>query len=163
MLQEAKFLTQRIRNLIEKKLAKKDYDGDGKLETPDQEWKGSRDKAIKKAVGKKVDEKKKPSAGLSKSKKSAVVKKAKAGGDIGKKGKGFEKVEKAAKAGGARDPEAVAAAAMWKNIPREESVELDEKKLAKKDYDGDGKLESPEQEWKGSRDKAIKATKKKEK
>lgn len=31
------------------KLAKKDYDGDGKLETPEQEYKGSKDKAIKKA------------------------------------------------------------------------------------------------------------------
>lgn len=56
----------------------------------------------------------KPSAGMTKKEKSAVVKKAKAGGDIGKKGKGFEKVEKAAKAGGAKDPKAVAAAAMWK-------------------------------------------------
>ena len=27
--------------------SKKDYDGDGKLETPEQEWKGSRDEAIK--------------------------------------------------------------------------------------------------------------------
>ena len=34
----------------------------------------------------------KPSAGLSKEKKSEVVKKAKKGGDIGKKGKGFEKI-----------------------------------------------------------------------
>ena len=32
-----------------KKLAKKDYDKDGKLETPAQEYKGSKDKAIKKA------------------------------------------------------------------------------------------------------------------
>lgn len=56
----------------------------------------------------------KPSAGMTKKEKSAVVKKAKAGGDIGKPGKGFAKVEKAAKAGGAKDPKAVAAAAMWK-------------------------------------------------
>jgi len=61
---------------------------------------------------------KKPSAGLSKKKKSATVKKAKKGGDIGKKGKGFKKVAAAAKKGGAKDPEAVAAAAMWKNVPR---------------------------------------------
>ena len=61
---------------------------------------------------------KKPSAGLSKKKKSATVKKAKKGGDIGKPGKGFKKVAAAAKKGGAKDPEAVAAAAMWKNIPR---------------------------------------------
>ena len=35
----------------EEKKAKKDYDGDGKLETSKQEWKGSRDNAIKKAMG----------------------------------------------------------------------------------------------------------------
>jgi len=61
---------------------------------------------------------KKPSAGLSKKKKSAIVKKAKKGGDIGKKGKGFKKVATAAKKGGAKDPDAVAAAAMWKNVAR---------------------------------------------
>jgi len=58
--------------------------------------------------------KKKPSAGLTKKEKSAVVKKAKAGKDIGKKGKGFSAVEKKAKESGAKDPKAVAAAAMWK-------------------------------------------------
>ena len=55
-----------------------------------------------------------PSAGMTKKEKSAVVKKAKAGKDIGKPGKGFEKVEKAAAKGGAKDPKAVAGAAMWK-------------------------------------------------
>lgn len=63
--------------------------------------------------------KKKPSAGLSKKEKSAVVKKAKAGKDIGKKGKGFKDVVAKAKKSGAEDPEAVAAAAMWRNIKRE--------------------------------------------
>lgn len=58
--------------------------------------------------------KKKPSAGLSKKQKSAIVKKAKSGKDMGKKGKGFEKTVKAAKKSGARDPEAVAGAAFWK-------------------------------------------------
>ena len=33
-----------------KKMATKDYDGDGKLETSEQEYLGSRDKAIKKAM-----------------------------------------------------------------------------------------------------------------
>jgi hypothetical protein len=61
-----------------------------------------------------LDEAAKPSAGLTKKEKSAVVKKAKAGEDIGKKGKGFEKVEKAAKKSGAKDPKAVAGAALWK-------------------------------------------------
>lgn len=60
----------------------------------------------------------KPSAGLSKKKKSAVAKKARKGGDIGRKGKGFKDVVDNAKKWGADDPEAVAAAAMWKNIKR---------------------------------------------
>lgn len=59
-----------------------------------------------------------PSAGLTAKQKSEVVKKAKAGKDIGKAGKGFEKVVKKAKEYGATDPKAVAAAAMWKNIKR---------------------------------------------
>ncbi len=61
----------------------------------------------------------KPSAGLTKKKKSEIVKKAKKGEDIGKKGKGFEKIEKKAKKSGAKDPKAVAASVMWKNIKRE--------------------------------------------
>ncbi len=64
-------------------------------------------------------EESKPSAGMTKKEKSAVVKKAKAGGDIGKPGKGFKEVEKAAKKGGAKDPKAVAAAAMWKQQAKE--------------------------------------------
>lgn len=64
------------------------------------------------------EDKKKPSAGLTKKEKSAVVKKAKAGKDIGHEGKGFKEVEKKAKESGAKDPKAVAATAMWKNIKR---------------------------------------------
>ena len=37
---------------LQEKMAKKDYDGDGKIETGTQEYMGSRDKAIKKAMGK---------------------------------------------------------------------------------------------------------------
>jgi hypothetical protein len=62
-----------------------------------------------------VNEAKKPSAGMTKKEKSAVVKKAKAGKDIGKKGKGFAALEKKAKESGAENPKAVAAAAMWKS------------------------------------------------
>ena len=40
------------RPYLEGKMAKKDYDGDGKVETGTQEYMGSRDKAIKKAMGK---------------------------------------------------------------------------------------------------------------
>ncbi len=39
---------------LEGKMAKKDYDGDGKIESGTDEYMGSRDKAIKKAMGKKV-------------------------------------------------------------------------------------------------------------
>lgn len=58
--------------------------------------------------------KKKPSKGLSKKKKSAIVKQAKKGKDFGKKGPGFEKIVKAAEKSGAKNPEAVAGAAFWK-------------------------------------------------
>ena len=64
-------------------------------------------------------EESKPSAGLSKAKKSAVVKDAKAGKDIGKPGKSFDKVAKSA--GGGEKGKKIAAAAMWKNI--KESVQ----------------------------------------
>jgi hypothetical protein len=60
----------------------------------------------------------KPSAGLNKKQKSAIVKKAQAGKDIGKKGSGFAAVEKSAKASGADNPKAVAAAAMWKGAAK---------------------------------------------
>ena len=62
--------------------------------------------------------KKKPSAGLTKKQKSATVKKAKSGKDIGKKGKGFQKLaSKAAKEyGSAEKGKKVAAAAMWKGV-----------------------------------------------
>jgi hypothetical protein len=59
---------------------------------------------------KKIDEA--PSSGLSAKAKSTVVKKARAGKDIGKKGKGFAKVAKAA--GGGEKGKKIAAAAMWK-------------------------------------------------
>jgi hypothetical protein len=95
----------------------------------------------------KYDESAKPSAGLSAAKKSATVKKAKAGGDIGKPGKGFDKLAK--KAGGGEKGEKIAAAAMWKNI-KETTAYMAEKKVATKDLPGkqekldvdkDGKLE----------------------
>lgn len=75
---------------------------------------------IKKHLEKDLNEKKKPSAGLTKAQKSSVAKKAAAGKDIGKKGKGFEKVAKAAEKqyGSKEAGERVAAASMWKNIKR---------------------------------------------
>jgi hypothetical protein len=71
----------------------------------------------------------KPSAGLSKEKKSAVVKKAKAGGDIGKPGKSFDKLAKSA--GGGEKGKKIAAAAMWKNI-KETTAYIEEKKAVEK-------------------------------
>lgn len=65
-----------------------------------------------------LEEKKKPSAGLSKAQKSTIAKKASAGKDIGKKGKGFAAIEKKAKESGADNPKAVAAAAMWKGAAK---------------------------------------------
>ena len=85
----------------------------------------------------------KPSAGLSKAKKSAVVKDAKAGKDIGKPGKSFDAVAK--KAGGGEKGKKIAAAAMWKNI--KEGVKVAEaSKKAKPDFldmDKDGDKKEP--------------------
>ena len=66
------------------------------------------------------EKKKKPSDGLSKEKKSKIANKARKGGDIGKKGKGFDAVAaKAAKRYGSEEAgKRVAAAAMWKNAKR---------------------------------------------
>jgi hypothetical protein len=145
------------------KFDKSQYDGD-REEPADSKSKphpkGHLNKMLRKKLGepeKKVDESK-PSAGLSAAKKSAVVKKAKAGGDIGKPGKSFDKVAKAA--GGGKKGEKIAAAAMWKNVKETvayvaEKAEVEKK--AKKDYDGDGKVESGKDEYMGSKDKAIKA------
>jgi hypothetical protein len=83
--------------------------------------------------GKAVKEAAKPSAGLSKEKKSEVVKDAKSGKDLGKPGKSFDKV--AAKAGGGEKGKKIAAAAMWKNI-KETTAYIEEKKAATKDLPG---------------------------
>jgi hypothetical protein len=44
------------KSMKEEKKAKKDYDGDGKIESGKDEYFGSKDKAIKKAMGKKIKE-----------------------------------------------------------------------------------------------------------
>jgi hypothetical protein len=86
---------------------------------------GGVDDAVKYALSKNDsnpihEAKKKPSAGLTKKEKSAVSKKAHAGKDIGKKGKGFEKVAKAAEKqyGSEEAGKKVAAAAMWKGLAK---------------------------------------------
>jgi hypothetical protein len=110
---------------------------------------------------KKVKEAAKPSAGLSKEKKSAVVKDAKAGKDIGKPGKSFKDIAK--KSGGGEKGEKIAAAAMWKNM-KETVAYMAEKKAAVKDLPGnqekidadhDGKIEKSDLS-------ALRAGKKKE-
>lgn len=58
----------------------------------------------------------KPSKGLTKSQKSSVVKRARAGKDIGKEGKEFAKV--VAAAGGGEKGKRIAAAQMWKSLKR---------------------------------------------
>ena len=60
----------------------------------------------------------KPSSGVSAKEKTAVVKAAQAGKDIGKPGKNFDKVaQKASKKYGSKEKgEKVAAAVMWKNV-----------------------------------------------
>lgn len=97
---------------------KLDVDNDGDIEGDDL--------ADLRAGKKKVKESAKPSAGMTKKEKSAVVKKAKAGKDIGKPGKGFKDVEAAAKKGGAKDPKAVAAAAMWKNAKKKVAENIEQ-------------------------------------
>ena len=47
---------QQRTTMPEEKMAKKDYDGDGKIESGKDEYFGSKDKAIKKAMGKKIKE-----------------------------------------------------------------------------------------------------------
>lgn len=81
--------------------------------------------------GKDVKEAAKPSAGLSAAKKSSVVKDAKAGKDIGKPGKSFDKVAKAA--GGGEKGEKIAAAAMWKNIKETQAYIAEKSAVQKKD------------------------------
>ena len=77
-----------------------------------------------------------PSAGMTKTQKSSLVKKE----DIGKPGKGFAKVEKAAEKSGAKDPKDVAAAAMWKTAKKKALKE------SMSDINADTSLQSYEEE-----------------
>ena len=47
---------KKLREGAESEKANKDYDGDGEVESKTDEYKGSKDKAIKKAMGKKEDD-----------------------------------------------------------------------------------------------------------
>ena len=120
------------------RIAKKDYDGDGKIESEKDEVFGSR----RKAAG--LDEAA-PSAGMTKKEKSAVVKKAKKGEDIGKPGKGFKKLAaKATKEYSSKEKGgAVAAAAMWKNAKKKVAEAAKAAKPDFLDMDKDGDKEEP--------------------
>ena len=116
--------------------AKKDWDKDGEVESEKDEVIGSR----RKAAG--LDEAKdKPSAGMTKKEKSATVKKAKAGGDIGKPGKNFDKTAKAA--GGGEKGKKIAAAAMWKGEAKKNVKEAIAKAKAKLDDKELDEVQSP--------------------
>ena len=94
----------------------------------DMDKDGNKKESMKKAIkDKAVKEAAKPSAGMSKDAKSALVKKAKSGGDIGKPGKSFDKVAKSA--GGGEKGKKIAAAAMWKNAAKE-SIEPQQEMIA---------------------------------
>jgi hypothetical protein len=115
-------LKEKMNQLSEAKKAKPDFldvDKDGNKKEPMK--KTIKDKKKSTEVDEAVEEAA-PSAGLSKKKKSAVVKKAKKGGDVGKPGKNFKKVAKAA--GGGEKGEKIAAAAMWKNVKRESTEQF---------------------------------------
>lgn len=117
-----------------------DNEADAKLKAGDTVGgKAARDKAhkrfkginqaTKKEFSKAVEESKKaPSSGLSKKEKSAIAKKTHAGKDIGKKGKNFDKVAKAA--GGGEKGKKIAAASMWKNAAKHESTENEKPVIA---------------------------------
>jgi hypothetical protein len=49
---DVKSFYEAAREIMFEKMAKQDHDGDGEVETKRQEWKGSKDKAIKKAMKK---------------------------------------------------------------------------------------------------------------
>lgn len=59
---------------------------------------------------------KRPSSGLTKAQRSSTVKAARAGKDIGKKGKNFKSVAKAA--GGGEKGKRIAAAMMWREVAK---------------------------------------------
>jgi hypothetical protein len=80
-----------------------------------------------------------PSAGLTKAQKSSTVKDAKAGKDIGKPGKSFDKVAKAA--GGGEKGTKIAAAAMWKNKAKAMKESLDSMSEAPEDQ-GDAMVDA---------------------
>ena len=105
---------KKVKEALKGGQTKLDADDDGDIEADDLA-----DLRAKKE--KKVDEAKaKPSAGMSAKEKSAVAKKAAAGKDIGKPGKSFDKVAKAA--GGGEKGDKIAAAAMWKNQAKAEVI-----------------------------------------
>jgi hypothetical protein len=113
--QDVALMNTMIKETLKGNQKKLDKNHNGKIDGQDF-------KILKGQKKQSIEEKEKPSEGLSDKKKSEVVKSAKSGKDIGKKGKGFKDVEKKAKESGAENPKAVAASAMWKNIKRESTM-----------------------------------------
>lgn len=113
----------KVDSLMEAEKAKKDFDKDGKVEKPEEEYKGVKDKAIKKATSK-----------------TEAVKT-----DYQKR----REDEDDYKTSKSRNPKNDYTSKRRKENPKE-AVK------AKKDFDKDGDIESPEAEYRGVRDKAIK-------
>ena len=133
---------------LQEKMAKKDYDGDGKIETGTQEYMGSRDKAIKKAMGKD------PKKEMKKEEKSGEkddYKKFSKFGKTGMKGGGLEKVPDMVRGMNkesmhSSNPAQQAAIAMAKK-KREEDMMVDKKKKMKEEM----KVQPPAQKLKTDR------------
>ena len=125
------------------KKADKDYDGDGKVESSKDEYFGSKDKAIKKAMGKDVKEARWWDVDVNEAvyggKKEAPKDTRMVVTNADKKAntKAYQNMKAGVKGYKAAD-------------------HMGEEKKAAKDYDGDGKIESGKDEYFGSKDKAIK-------
>ena len=136
---------------LQEKMAKKDYDGDGKIETGTQEYMGSRDKAIKKAMGKdpkkemKKEELQRNLPQMKSGEKGFVPRKK------GMKGGGLEKVPDMVRGMNkesmhSSNPAQQAAIAMAKK-KREEDMMVDKKKKMKEEM----KVQPPAQKLKTDR------------
>ena len=162
-----------------KGLAKKDFDGDGKVESPTAEYKGSKDKAIKKALHKEefIDEVNteddNPQANTKKIDVMKGKNKVKINPNMGEQN---ELAPKGTNAPAKPEPDAKEKrVGLMKRMILQKKMQavrsgagadivahnelkgkvVSEKKAAK-DYDGDGKVESGKDEYFGSKDKAIK-------
>ena len=117
--------------LEEAKMATKDHDGDGKIETSTAEYMGSRDKAIKKAMGKKVKEEVEQVDELKKSTLSSYIQKA---ADPTKKKSNVNLASKAAHKLATSDDMDAGEKEDRKAFVRSKGIQTAAKKLAKEGY-----------------------------